>query len=109
MCILAHFHTIQSAAQTKSMSFPRFTVHTDCATQLLYNALADRKPQAGAMHKRIQLYKTVEYLSLHFRLNAKARIGHIKTQMSFIHLIISYTYTSRSGELDGIVDKVGYD
>lgn len=30
------------------------------------------------MHKRIQLYKTVEYLSLHFRLNAKARIGHIK-------------------------------
>ena len=61
------------------------------------------------MHKRIQLYKTVEYLSLHFRLNAKARIGHIKTQMSFIHLIISYTYTSRSGELDGIVDKVGYD
>ena len=61
------------------------------------------------MHKRIQLYKTVEYMSLHFRLNAKARIGHIKTQMSFIHLIISYTYTSRSGELDGIVDKVGYD
>ena len=71
------YYTIGSTNQ-KHEPFPGFTVHTDCATQLLYNALADRKPQAGAMHKRIQLYKTVEYLSLHFRLNAKARIGHIK-------------------------------
>lgn len=60
------------------------------------------------MHKRIQLYKTVEYLSLHFRLNAKARTA-TKNANEFHHLIISTRILPAVVNFDGIVDKVGYD
>ena len=55
-----------------------FTVNPDFASEMFYNQLADREPQATALRIFVQLLKAVEYLALLFGSNSAAGIGYGK-------------------------------